>query len=524
MKQLLKIQMKSMLTAMKSSSGKQRGSALLIFAIVMILLSIEMIMVMTWSQLVVLCTAGLTWFYFALAGLMALALAVFGGVFMTQTQLFDAKDNELLLSMPIRPRHILLSRIAVLLCMTAVFTAAVLLPAFIMYAVTFGVTGMQVLGWVVVFLGITVLSQALCCALGWLLHKLLSNVRNKAVASLSFMVLFMIVYFAAFGNANNILASLLTQGEQIADTLRNAVWPLFAIGRASMGDALQMLLFALLCAAVCALVLWVLSASFIRMVGKNGSVGARRKTGKADMRTRPAAVAIAYKELRRFLTCPVYLTNFGLSVIFVLAIPVAAALFRDKLMESFSMVPGAETLMPVLAAAVMGFVASMSSVTSPSVSLEGKSLWVMRSLPVTGRTVVHGKLLFHLLLIVPVSTVSTGVLTVIVGGDVWMALSNAVFAAVFFMFSGLLGLVTNLAAPKFDWMSETAPCKQSSPVILTMLGCYVLEILLALLYVGLGLPSAAGVLLCAAVTAILSGGLYAALVRWGSRRFESFDA
>ena len=57
-----------------------------------------------------------------MAGIMALALAVFGSVFMTQTQLYDAKDNELLLSMPIRPLHILMSRMAVLLVLTGVFS------------------------------------------------------------------------------------------------------------------------------------------------------------------------------------------------------------------------------------------------------------------------------------------------------------------------------------------------------------------------------------------------------------------
>ena len=46
---------------------------------------------------------------FATAGLMALGLSVFGSVFATQSQIYDAKDNGLLLSMPIPPRTILLS-------------------------------------------------------------------------------------------------------------------------------------------------------------------------------------------------------------------------------------------------------------------------------------------------------------------------------------------------------------------------------------------------------------------------------
>ena len=51
-------------------------------------------------------TAGLDWLYFATAGLMALGLSVFGSVFATQSEIYDAKDNGLLLSMPIPPLEI----------------------------------------------------------------------------------------------------------------------------------------------------------------------------------------------------------------------------------------------------------------------------------------------------------------------------------------------------------------------------------------------------------------------------------
>ncbi len=51
---------------------------------------------------------GYGWLYYALMGLLALAFGVFGSVFSTYAGLYQAKDNELLLSMPIPPRRILL--------------------------------------------------------------------------------------------------------------------------------------------------------------------------------------------------------------------------------------------------------------------------------------------------------------------------------------------------------------------------------------------------------------------------------
>ena len=47
---------------------------------------------------------GMDWLYFALMGLLAVLLGAFGSVFNTYSGLYLAKDNDLLLSMPIPVR------------------------------------------------------------------------------------------------------------------------------------------------------------------------------------------------------------------------------------------------------------------------------------------------------------------------------------------------------------------------------------------------------------------------------------
>ena len=152
-------------------------------------------MFVVFAALVPLCEMGLTWLYFAMAGTMALALSMLGSVFMTQAQLYDAKDNERLLSMPIPPKYILLTRIAMLFTTTAGYTLAVLLPAFGIYAFSYGASATMIIGWLFTFVALSLISQSVCCALGWVLHKLLSRLRNKAVVSLLYMVIFMAVYW-----------------------------------------------------------------------------------------------------------------------------------------------------------------------------------------------------------------------------------------------------------------------------------------------------------------------------------------
>ena len=75
-----------------------------------------------------LAGAGLGWLYFALMGLIAVALGVFGSVFSTYSSLYMAKDNDFLLSMPIPAPKILLIRLAGVFAMGLLYELIVMIP------------------------------------------------------------------------------------------------------------------------------------------------------------------------------------------------------------------------------------------------------------------------------------------------------------------------------------------------------------------------------------------------------------
>ena len=136
LKSLLRVRFAALLAAFTGQSrkrgrqtkGKAAGYALLMLycfcAFVFLFYS-------SFSQLAeAFFPAGLGWLYFAMFAIMAFALMFIGSVFTAKSQLFEAKDNELLLSMPVRPGLILLSRMAAMLAMNFVFELVVALPVF----------------------------------------------------------------------------------------------------------------------------------------------------------------------------------------------------------------------------------------------------------------------------------------------------------------------------------------------------------------------------------------------------------
>lgn len=106
---------------------------------------------------------------FFLYGLMDLTLMVIGSVFMAKSQLYEAKDNDLLLSMPIRPRAILASRMLTLGIVNFVYGLIVAAPAIIAWVIYSGTTtsAAQWISFCLISLGIIFLSLALSCLLAF---------------------------------------------------------------------------------------------------------------------------------------------------------------------------------------------------------------------------------------------------------------------------------------------------------------------------------------------------------------------
>ena len=125
LKSLLRVRFAALLAAFTGQSrkrGRQTKGKAVGYALLMLYCFCAFVFLFysSFSQLAeAFFPAGLGWLYFAMFAIMAFALMFIGSVFTAKSQLFEAKDNELLLSMPVRPGLILLSRMAAMLACRA---------------------------------------------------------------------------------------------------------------------------------------------------------------------------------------------------------------------------------------------------------------------------------------------------------------------------------------------------------------------------------------------------------------------
>lgn len=470
-------------------------------------------------------------FYFAAAGALTVLLCVFGSVFATQSELYNAKDNELLLAMPVSPRLILISRMLMLGIINYGLSLVVMLPALIVYLLSGTASIPGIVLFCVFFLILPLLSLAVSCLLGWLFALISSHMRHKNLVTLVLSVSFLLLYIVGMSTFSTMMENVDPESLNIAPFV-SAVTPYLLVfnwmGEAMCGNILSAVLFLLFCALVCGGVMFFLSKSYIRIVTTNR--GGVRVTYREKKSAQSSPMwALIKKELRRFTSSAAYMMNEGLGLVFA---PIMAGVLlfkREDMLVLFEM-GGTQLaeftflldLLPVLIGAALCFLSSMVIISAPSVSLEGKHVWIAQSMPIAPEMPLFAKVYTHVLITTPFFFLASLLATVAIRPDFLSGVG--LFLLPFFcnVFCAYLGVTFNILFPRLDWINETAAVKQGAAVVLTMFGMMLVALILAIGMVALflfGLPAFLVMFLFSAFLLAASLGLRAFLVRGGARRF-----
>ena len=120
----------------------------------------------------------MSWLYFLIMSMVAVSLGSFGSVFNTYSGLYMSKDNDLLLSMPVPVRTILIARLAGVYLLGLMYSAVVIVPAVIVYWVVAKCTVLNVIGSILLIVIISLIVLILSCILGWCVAKISQKIEK----------------------------------------------------------------------------------------------------------------------------------------------------------------------------------------------------------------------------------------------------------------------------------------------------------------------------------------------------------
>lgn len=128
-----------------------------------------------------------------------------------------------------------------------------------------------------------------------------------------------------------------------------------------------------------------------------------------------------------------------------------------------------ENMMYSIIPFVVSTLMSMTSITSCSISMEGKTFWQIQTLPIRNREVYLGKILANLIVAAPFYIISVFFICLSVPADVLTYIKIAIVPAVYLLFTATVGIRVNLKFPVLNWDNEVRVVKQSASTMLCML-------------------------------------------------------
>lgn len=414
-------------------------------------------------------SVGMGWFYWCLMGILSVFLGVFGSVFNTYSSLYQAKDNDLLLAMPIPPSRILLFRLLGVYAMGLMYELIVMIPTVFIWLLEAPFSICGTIHVLLIPICLSALILVLSAILGWVIALIAAKVRHKNIMTVIVSLGFIGVYYYICGSAYSLLELVILNMDEIGKTVRIVLFPLYHMGMAAEGSVSSMLLFAAFTAAVTAVVYMILSRSFLHLATVNRGA-ARAVYKERNMKAGSIRQALLWKEWKRFVGSANYMLNCGLAI---LLMPLSAAMLiwkAEDIHMVIALIPGASEILPLIAIAAVCMVASMNDMTAPSISLEGKNLWILQSFPIAGKDVLAAKLELHLLLtLFPALTLSLALIWLLNLEPVYIA-AMLLILVLYVVLTASFGLLLNLKLPNLNWTSEIVPIKQGLPVMIALFG------------------------------------------------------
>ena len=456
------------------------------FAVLMLVMMVCVFGLLAYALCDPLIQAGMDWLYFLLMGGMSLVISACGSVFNTYSSLYLSRDNDLLLSLPIPVNTIMASRLINVYLLGAVYALCALIPTYAVYWYLAGVTLRSIIGAVSAFVIVTVFSLILSCLLGYVVARISVKLKNRSLITVLLSLLFVAVYYYFYFKAGEYIEDLVMNAMENGEKIRGYAFFLYLFGKAGEGDlraiavymALTVLLF---------MILWmIMESSFLKITGSisdNGKV----KYVEKPLKKKKVFAALLGKEFDRFLSSPNYMLNCGLGTLMIPVSGVAFLMKGDDAVRIISQMFGTGSGMDaVMICATLFTLCSMNSMAAVSVSLEGKDIWILQSLPVLSRQALKAKLCVQLLLTgIPVAFATVCAL-IALKASLSVSVLIAVTSMLYVLFLGLFDLCVGLKLPVMNWVNEIRVIKQSAAIMIALFGSFLFAAAMVVLYLFAG--------------------------------------
>ena len=477
---------------------------------------------------------------YILLSLLAFSISVMTfveGVYKSGSLMFNCKDDDLLLSLPIKRRSILFVRIFKFYIFELLFNSLFLLPIMIAY-----IRWAEYLDWtyyltsIVMLLMLPIIPIVLSCFAGVITSGLSSRFKYKNVAQIVLsMVIILGIFYLSF-NTESIMNYLMKHATSLNDLIIKIYYPAGIYAKLiTEFNFFDLIIFILVNIFIFIISIFILSKFYFKINSRTKKVITSKKVNVNNLVIRAGSQtsSLIKKELNMFFKTPVFIVNSGFALVLFLVVIFVIIFKFDSIMPMLTSSEGglglSESLVmnniSIVILILISATSYMTSITNSVISLEGRNINILKSLPVSVKTILMSKIYSCLVITTPVLLLGNLILFIKFKLKIIEMVLLLILSILIPLVSHFIGLIVNLKYPKLDAENSTEVVKQStSSFISVMLGMILLIITIVIITNIIGYINSTLLLLIATIVYIVIDSiLYLYLINKGVEEFNNLS-
>ena len=535
---LLKATMSQDMSLFKTRTKNESKTRKMILPIVLSL--IVMFSVGTYAAMFAeeLAPMNLTYIILTMFIMLTSLLTLIEGIYKSQGILFEAKDNDLLFSLPISKSKIFFTRVFKLITFQLLYNSLFMLPAILVYAMYERPNISFYLLSLVMLVLLPIIPTIVGCIIGYIIKGVTSKFRARNIMQVILTTIMLLFIFYASFNMQGMIANIAQNANSINEVITKIYYPaglyINLIQNFNISDLLILLAINIIPAII---FIYMASIFYFKITSKltekngNNKKADITKVSNKTFKVRTRLSALINKEMKRFFSSPVFIINAGFGIVLILVATIAISINFDGFVSGFleqkEIEMGVEQIKALLPKIFYGFVvfaSCMTSITSSMISLEGKSFNITKSLPVSTEKILLAKVLTSNIISIPVILLSDIIFFIVfkvaIIDIVFILLASIIIPT----FTALIGILMNLKYPKMDATSDTEVVKQSmSSMVAVFIGMFTAMLSIVVIVVGSTININLFIMLELLVFSIIVFVLWKILKKYGIKRFREIN-
>ena len=479
---LLKIEFSKSFSRNNMKENKAKTTSFAVIIGVVILLGIGLSSLYTYIYGMLYVEAGLDILPLTiLFASVASALTLFSGINQARG-IFIGKDYDMLNSLPLAKRTIIGAKVINLYLVELLYSSIIMIPhGVVAYALT-GNTKILASA-LILALVISAFPMVIALIFSFITLAIASKFKYGNIVSIIIYALFlggMFVLSFTMGRGNDVaaMAQTLNNVSGILQWINPAI---YFVQLAHTTNYAYIALFIGINIASLILVVLVFTLFFDSLHEWVSALKSDYKYVRKELKTQKELKTLLGMELKRLFSSRMYFMNCCAGLI----MSIIFSVFMGLIFMPNSPIAGKTEIAQFgkeyayFGGVIIAFGISMSNTCTVGISIEGKNFWLVKSLPINYKKYMWAKILLSLILILPVSIISSTVIVVFIMPDWVSILSIYLVPILITLFNVFMGLIINLSYYKLRWTNEQEVVKSSTAVWLSMLVGFLSDIVIA---------------------------------------------